>query len=83
MIAGAFRGIRIGVGLLILRVGVNMVRKMPPKKLPRAFALGAGTVMLASQFLNLKISSITLMVICGALSLAIFRFEQKKGGEQK
>ena len=83
LVAGAFRGIRIGVGLLILRVGVNMVRKMPPKKLPRAFALGAGTVMLASQFLNLKISSITLMVICGALSLAIFRFEQKKGGERK
>ena len=82
MVAGAFRGIRIGVGLLILRVGVNMALKMPRRKLPRAIALGAGSVMLVSQLLDLKISSITLMVLCGALSLVLFRLGEQKGGEQ-
>ena len=79
-IANAFRGIRIGVGLLILRVAVNMVKKMKPLPLPRIIAGCAFAVMLAVNFLSLKFSSITLMILAGSVSLLIFLAKDKKGG---
>ena len=82
-IASAFRGIKIGVGLLILRVALNMLKKMKPKPLPRTIAGCAFAVMLAVNFLSLKFSSITLLLIAGTLSLAIFLGKQRKGGAGK
>ena len=79
-IANAFRGIRIGVGLLILRVAVNMVKKMKPMPLPRIIAGCAFAVMLTVNFLSLKFSSITLMILAGSVSLLIFLARGKKGG---
>jgi len=71
-IANAFRGIKIGVGLLILRVAFNMLKKMGKKPFPRIVALCAFCVMLAVNFLSLKLSSITLMLVAGTVSLAVF-----------
>ena len=82
-IASAFRGIKIGVGLLILRVALNMLKKMKPNPLPRAIAGCAFAVMLAVNFLSLKFSSITLLLMAGAVSLAIFLGKQRKGGAGK
>lgn len=80
LIANAFRGIKIGVGLLILRVAVNMLKKMKPAPLPRIIAGSAFAVMLAVNFLSLKFSSITLMILAGTLSLGLFLVNKKKGG---
>jgi len=82
LIANAFRGIKIGVGLLILSVAINMAKKMQPKPLPRIIAGCAFAAMLLINFLSLKISSIALMVTAGAVSLAIFAAKQK-GGSSK
>ena len=71
-IANAFRGIKIGVGLLILRVALNMLKKMQKKPFPRIVAGSAFAVMLAVNFLSLKLSSITLMLAAGTVSLAVF-----------
>ena len=79
-IANAFRGIRIGVGLLILRVAVNMLKKMKPLPLPRIIAGCAFAVMLTVNFLALKFSSITLMILAGSVSLLIFLVKTRKGG---
>ena len=82
-VANAFRGIKIGVGLLILRVAVNMLQKMKPMPLPRIIAGCAFAVMLAVNFLSLKFSSITLMLLAGSVSLLIFLRKEKKGGAVK
>ena len=79
-IANAFKGIKIGVGLLILRVAVNMVRKMKPMPLPWIIAGSVFAVMLTVNFLSLKFSSITLMVLAGSVSLLLFLVKGKKGG---
>ena len=83
LIANAFRGIKIGVGLLIFSVAVTMLRKMPKKPLPRAIALSAFCAMLAINFLSLKISSIALMLVAGCVSLGLFLTEKpsRKGGD--
>lgn len=80
IVANAFRGIKIGVGLLILRVALTMLKKMSPKPLPRIICGCAFAMMLMANFLALNISSITLMVAAGAICLCIFLV---KGGAQK
>ena len=80
LIANAFKGIKIGVGLLILSVAITMLRKMPPKLFPRIIAGCACVAMLVINFLSLNISSIVLMLIAGAISLIIFAATKKGGG---
>ena len=79
-IANAFRGIKIGVGILIFRVALTMLKKMKPLPLPRIIAGCAFAVMLVINFLSIRLSSITLMLIAGFVSLAIFLCKQQKGG---
>ena len=76
-IANAFRGIKVGVGILILNAGVNMIKKMKKKPFPIAVTICSCVVMLAVNFFSLKISSITVMLIAGMVSLALFL---RKGG---
>lgn len=81
-IANAFRGIKIGVGLLIFRVAVNMVKKMKPKPMPRIIAGCAFAVMLTVNFLALDFSSITLMILAGTVGLLVFLSKKGKGGAE-
>ena len=82
-IANAFKGIKIGVGLLILRVAINMLKKMKPKPMPRIIAGCAFAAMLTINFLALNISSITLLLITAFVSLCIFYVKEQKGGDRK
>lgn len=81
IIANAFRGIRIGVGLLILRVAWNMWKKLPSKPFPRAVAICACAVMLVVNFLALHLSTIALMLLAGGVSLGLYLFAPGKGGQ--
>ena len=78
-VANAFRGIKIGVGLLIFRVGLTMVKKMKPKLLPRIIAGCVFAAMLVINFFALKISTIALLLLSGAVSLGFFL---GKGGKK-
>ena len=78
IIANAFRGIKIAVGVLILRVGLQMLKKMKKKPLPRIIAACAFAAILAVNFLSLKLSSIVLMLVAGTVSLVVYL---RKGGE--
>lgn len=82
-IANAFKGIKISVGLLILNVAINMLKKMKPMVVPRIIAGCAFSAMLVINFLALKISSISLMLIAGAAGLGIFLVNGRKGGGVK
>ena len=72
VIAHAFQGIKVAVGVLILDAGVTMIRKMQKKKLPVLIMICSGIVMLCINLFAWKFSSISLMLIGAAVSLAVF-----------
>lgn len=86
LIANAFRGIRIAVGILILDAAVKMIRKMQRKVLPRTIMLCSCAAMLMINFFSWNFSSISLMLLAGAVSLSIFCIRgahEQKGGAKK
>ena len=82
-IANAFKGIKIGVGLLIFNVALTMLKKMKPKPMPRVIAGCACAVMLAVNFLSLNFSTIALLCVAGTVRLCVFLAKNRKGGEGK
>jgi len=86
VISSAFKGIKIAVGILILDAAITMIRKMHKKVLPRAIMLCSFAAMLLSNIFSWRFSSISLMLIAAAVSLAIFCANgapEQKGGEKK
>lgn len=78
-IAHAFMGIKIAVGILILDAAIKMIRKMQKKPVPLAIMLCAFIAMLLIDIFALHVSSITLMLIAAAASLAIFLTDHHTG----
>ena len=78
-IAHAFMGIKIAVGILIVDAAVKMIRKMKKKPLTLAFLICAFLAMLVIDIFALRISSITLMLTAGVISLAIFAVGRRDG----
>lgn len=78
VIASAFKGIKVGVGILILNAGINMIKKMNKKPFPMVVTICSCAVMLAVNFFSLRISAITVMLVAGLVSLALFL---RKGGK--
>ena len=86
IIANAFKGIKIAVGILILDAAVTMIKKMPKKKLPRAIMICSCIVMFCINIFALNFSSISLMLIAAVISLSIFIAQgapEQKGGAKK
>lgn len=84
-VSGAFRGIRLAVGLLIVDAAVKMIRKMQKKPLPRAFLIFGCAAVVLSGLLGYRVSSVVLMLLAGAVSAGIFAVKggPKKGGAGK
>ena len=84
-ITHAFKGIKIAAGILILDAGIRMLKKMPKKPLPKAFVLCAFATVLMINIFSVRISSITLMLTAGLVSLIIYtvRKPAAKGGAGK
>ena len=72
VVANAFRGIKIAVGLLILEAAIRIIQKMPAKRLPKGILICSALMMLCISFFSLNISSITLMLAAAALSLTLY-----------
>jgi len=86
VIAAAFKGIKVAVGILILDAAVTMIRKKPKKPFPRAVMLCGFGIMLLVNVFSLHLSSISLMLAAGVVSLAIYmtkRTPEQKGGGVK
>ena len=76
IIANAFKGIKIGVGFLILNAGITMLKKMPKKKLSKVIMICSCITMLCIDFFAWKISSISLMVVAAMVSLVLFNIQE-------
>ena len=81
-VASAFRGVRVAVGLLILDVGIKMAKKMPKEPIRIILLIAALVLMVLINLLNWKISTIVLLLCAAAVSLIVFLFHERKGGEQ-
>lgn len=79
VVQNLFRGIRLAVPLLILDAGFNMVRKMKKKPLPCAIVLCSMIAMFLINFFSLNFSSVSLMLLAGAVSLCLFLVSDRKG----
>ena len=86
VIASAFKGVKIAVGILILDAAITMIRKMHKKVLPRVIMLCSFATMLLINVFAWNFSSISLMLIAAAVSLTIFCIKgapDQKGGAKK
>ena len=84
IVANAFKGIKVAVGILILDAAITMIQKMQKKALPRAIMVCSFAIMMLVNIFSWNFSSISLMLIAAAISLLIFVLkgspEQKCGG---
>ncbi|MBQ1959084.1 MAG: chromate transporter, partial [Firmicutes bacterium] len=85
VVANAFKGIKIAVGILILDAAFTMMKKMQKKKMPRTIMVCSCTAMLLINIFAWNFSSISMMIIAAAISMAIFAVKgpEQKGGEEK
>ncbi|NLM19612.1 MAG: chromate transporter [Clostridiaceae bacterium] len=72
IIAKAFKGIKIAVSVLILKVAINMIKKIPKKPVPLIIMLSSFLTMLLINIFAWNFSSISLMLIAAAVNLVIF-----------
>ena len=86
VIAHAFKGIKIAVGILILDAAITMIKKMQNKKLPRTIMVCSFIVMFCINIFAWNFSSISLMLIAAVVSLTVFILNgapEQKGGAGK
>ena len=84
VIANAFKDIKIAVGILILGAAITMIKKMHKKILPRVIMVCACAAMLCIHIFAWNFSSISLMLIAAAVSLAVYLLNgAQKGGAAK
>ena len=83
IVANAFFGIKIGVGFLVLDAAIGMMKKVSKDLLSQLLLWGGCAVMLLSDIFAWNFSTISLMLVCAAISLAVFFVTRKKGGEAK
>lgn len=77
IVANAFKGIKVGVGILILNVAINMIKKMPKKKFPIVIMTSSLVALIIITFTAIKISSITIMLMAAIIGIAYYRIEEK------
>jgi chromate transporter len=77
LIANAFKGIKLAVGLLIISAAIKMFSKVKKTPLSLSIMVCACTAMLAIDYFSLNFSSIGLLVIAGIIGVVAFKL---KGG---
>ena len=72
LIANAFKGIKIGVGILIADAGATMLQKMKKNRLSCAILVCAVIVMLLVDMFAWNFSTISLMLIAAVVGLVSY-----------
>ena len=80
VIANAFRGIKIAVGVLIARAALMLWKKKKKKDAQTyVFAGTATAIMLVTSMLSVKVSSIVLILAAAITSVIIYKVKQLSG----
>lgn len=83
LVANAFQGIKVGVGLIICNAGLNMMKKMKKDLFFKLMLAAAFLSILAINVFALNVSTIAVMLCAVVVSLAVFLVRQRmdrKGG---
>ena len=86
VIAHAFKGIKLAVGILILDAAITMIKKMHKRVFPKAIMCCSFVVMLLINIFSWNFSTISFMLIAAVISLAAFIISgnsKQKGGAEK
>lgn len=86
IVARAFWGIKIAVGVVILDAAVAMIRKMKKKALPLSVMIVSAIAMLLINIFSVKISTIALMLASALFGLSLFgvrKIKHAEGGGKK
>ena len=78
IVANAFKGIQVGVGLIILRAGFNLYKKMKKKAFTITILIIACLIMLAINFLGLSFSTIYMLIIAGVVGAVYGQIQKIK-----
>lgn len=81
-IANAFKGIQVGVGIIILRAGYNLFKKMKKSTFSIIVLICAGLIMLAINFLGWNFSTIYLLLIAGVLGIMVYHIQKLVKGKK-
>ena len=82
VIANAFKGIKLAVGILILDAALKMIQKMQRKPIPIVIMVCAATLMMITNIFSLKLSSVTLVLAAGIVSFCIFKMKERRTGNR-
>ena len=85
IIANAFKGIKIGVGLLILQAGLNMFKKMKLSGLSLFILIASCAALLVINFAGASFSTVYFLIIAGIFSVSVYEIKRRisKGGADK
>ena len=86
IVADAFMGIKVAVGLLIINAAVNMIKKMERSAAAYVILIVCCAVMMLINIFSWNFSSLYLMLIVAAFSVPFFTWQnarKKKGGAEK
>ena len=81
-VAGAFYGIKIAVGILIVDAAVRLFRKLPKTALTVSVGAASFLVMMAVDFFALRFSSILLMLCAAAVGFLLYLIGRARRGGQ-
>ena len=85
LIANAFKGIKIAVGVLIVNAGFTMMKKMNKAIHMKIILIISCMIMLLVSLLSVHLSSVYLLLLAGAVNVAIFNIKNskaKRGGKK-
>ena len=77
-VAGAFQGIKIAVGILIIDAAIRLFKKLPKKALPMVILAISLAAMLVIDIFSLHITSVVLLL--AAATIGFFAYLVKRNG---
>lgn len=81
VVANAFRGIQIAVGLLILKASLTMIKKLKKSGLSWLLLAGAALLMLLANLFSWNVSSIWILLMGALFGLVFHAIQIRNRGE--
>ena len=82
IIANAFKGIKVAVGILIFKVALGMIKKMQKNTFSTVLMVVMCTALVAIELFSLNFSSLWLIAAGGISGLFMFWLANRKGAEK-
>ena len=82
IVANAFKGIQVGVGIIILRAGYNLYKKMKKNVFTISILIIACLLMLAINFFGWNFSTIYMLLIAGVVGAVYSQIQKIKEGKK-